>query len=86
MNVTLKKIDNSKSNSCCCKSNTINRNNENFKKIEITCTIIDSPYDLIIGRPTIQKHNLLCKLYDHLMDVNNNKKIEITITIKYKKE
>lgn len=36
------------------------------QEIYITCTIIESPYDLIIGRPTIVQYNLLETLKYHL--------------------
>lgn len=52
----------------CTKAHTGVSNEMQQEQIEITCTIIQSPYDLIIGRPTIQQHNLLLKLHAHLMD------------------
>lgn len=35
--------------------------------LKIKCTIIDTPYDIIIGRPTIREHNLLERFKEHLM-------------------
>jgi len=46
-------------NKCECKS-------YDTQKINIKCTIIESPYDLIIGRPTIKQYNLLESLKYHL--------------------
>ena len=38
---------------------------EKAESITLTCTIISSPYDIIIGRPTIIQHDLLTKLKFH---------------------
>lgn len=40
------------------------------QKIQIQCNIIESPYDLIIGRPTIQQYDLLSTLRYHLTKCN----------------
>lgn len=37
------------------------------QKVQLNCTIIDSPYELIIGRPSMQKYNLFTTLHKHLM-------------------
>ncbi|MDR3539363.1 MAG: hypothetical protein P4L69_00105, partial [Desulfosporosinus sp.] len=44
----------------------LNEEKQLLEQIEaLQAKILDTPYDIIIGRPTILKHNLLHKLKDH---------------------
>ena len=54
---------------CSC-SNRTEKENEN-EKIQLNCTVIESPYELIIGRPSMQKYDLFVKLHNHLMNTPN---------------
>ena len=40
--------------------------------IPITAKILDTPYDLILGRPDIKKHNLLQRIGNHLFVESNS--------------
>ena len=55
--------------SCSC-THSHTENDMQSETLTLCCTIIQSPYELIIGRPTIQQHNLLLKLHSHLMQGN----------------